>query len=55
MRELLVVNPNTSARVSGLLQDHVQALAGQGVRVRTATARFGAPYIACEASYAVAA
>lgn len=55
MRELLVINPNTSSSVSGLLQDHVQTVAGQGVRVRTATARFGAPYIACEASYAVAA
>lgn len=55
MRHLLVINPNTSASVSTLLQQHVQACAGEGVRVRTATARFGSPYIACEASYAVAA
>lgn len=55
MRELLVVNPNTSALVSQLLQSHVQAAAGLHVRVRTVTARFGAPYIADEASYAVAA
>ena len=55
MRQLLVINPNTSAHVSALLQQHVQAAAGSHVAVRTATARFGAPYIACEASYAVAA
>lgn len=55
MSNLLVINPNTSAHVSALLQKHVQAAAGPGVKVRTVTARFGAPYIACEASYAVAA
>ncbi|MDA8454226.1 aspartate/glutamate racemase family protein [Acidovorax sp. GBBC 3334] len=54
VRRLLVVNPNTSLAVSALLQRHVQAAAGPGVAVRTVTARFGAPYIACEASYAVA-
>jgi allantoin racemase len=54
MRELLVVNPNTSASVSALLQQHVQAEVGLHVRVRAVTARFGAPYIADEASYAVA-
>ena len=55
MRQLLVINPNTSARVSALLQDHVQHAAGLHVKVRTVTARFGSPYIADEASYAVAA
>ncbi len=55
MRSLLVINPNTSTAVSALLQKHVQASAGKEVRVRTVTARFGAPYIADEASYAVAA
>ena len=55
MRQLLVINPNTSASVSALLQRHVQAAAGPQVAVRTATARLGAAYIACEASYAVAA
>lgn len=55
MRNLLVINPNTSLAVSALLQQHVQAAAGPQVRVRTTTARFGSPYIACEASYAVAA
>lgn len=55
MRRLLVINPNTSQSVSTLLQTHVQAAAGLHVQVRTVTARFGAPYIADEASYAVAA
>jgi allantoin racemase len=55
MRQLLVINPNTSLPVSDLLQAHVQAAAGLHVRVRTVTARFGSPYIADEASYAVAA
>lgn len=54
MRRLLVINPNTSASVSALVQHHVQLAAGPGVHVDTITARFGAPYIACEASYAVA-
>lgn len=55
MRELLVINPNTSAAVSALLQQHVQGAVGPQLAVRTVTARFGARYIACEASYAVAA
>jgi allantoin racemase len=54
MRELLVLNPNTSDSVTALLQRHAQACAGDDVRVRAVTARFGAPYIADEASYAVA-
>ncbi len=55
MRNLLVINPNTSASVTELLQTHVQAAAGLHVQVRTVTARFGAPYISCESSFAVAA
>ncbi|MGE0348336.1 aspartate/glutamate racemase family protein [Hydrogenophaga sp.] len=55
MRHLLVINPNTSVGVSSLLQTHVQQAAGLHVKVRTVTARFGSPYIADEASYAVAA
>jgi allantoin racemase len=54
-RTLLVVNPNTSASVTELLRRHVQAEMGDAWQVRAVTARFGAPYIADEASYAVAA
>jgi allantoin racemase len=55
MRQLLIINPNTSASVTALLQQHAQVAGGQGVQVRTVTARFGAPYISCESGYAVAA
>ena len=54
MRRLLLINPNTSASVSALLHSHGQAAAGPNVQLHTLTAGFGAPYIACEASYAVA-
>lgn len=54
MSRLLVINPNTSASVTELLQRHLQAQLGEAMEVRTITARFGAPYISSEASYAVA-
>jgi allantoin racemase len=54
VRSLLLINPNTSESVSALLHLHAQRIAGAEVQVHTVTARFGAPYIACEASYAVA-
>ncbi len=53
-RQLLVINPNTSASVSQLLLQYVQLACGQEVEVLVATARFGAPYIADEASFAIA-
>jgi Asp/Glu/hydantoin racemase len=53
-RTLLVINPNTSCSVTSLLQQHVQAETGPDWKVRAVTARFGATYIADEASYAVA-
>ncbi len=54
MRRILIINPNTSASVTALLQDHAQKEAGAQAHVQVVTARFGAPYISCEASYAVA-
>jgi allantoin racemase len=54
MRRILIINPNTSTSVSALLQTHARALAGADAQVDVVTARFGAPYISCEASYAVA-
>lgn len=54
MRRLLVINPNTSDAVTQLLQVHAREAAGDGTEVRSVTARFGAPYIADEATYAVA-
>ena len=55
MAPLLIINPNTTASVTALLARHAQTVAGDAVPIQAVTARFGAPYIACEASYAVAA
>ncbi|MBT0571803.1 Asp/Glu racemase [Curvibacter sp. CHRR-16] len=55
MPHLLLINPNTSTTVSERLWEHTRMLypaASQSWQVHTA--RLGAPYIACEASYAVA-
>jgi allantoin racemase len=52
---LLLINPNTSAHITALLRQHAQAATGTRMQVQAVTARFGAPYIADEASYAVAA
>lgn len=54
MRELLVINPNTTPSVTRLLAQHAQTVAGADVHVTTLQARFGAPYISDETSYAVA-
>ncbi|MDF1485652.1 aspartate/glutamate racemase family protein [Ramlibacter sp. H39-3-26] len=52
---LLVINPNTTEAITALLRQHLHAaLAAQAVQVDSVTARFGAPYIADEAGYAVA-
>jgi allantoin racemase len=50
---VLVINPNTSERVTALLQAELSAVLPQ-CEVHAVTARFGAPYICDEASYAVA-
>jgi len=54
MRRLLLINPNTSAHITALMHGHALRVGGAQVRVDARTARLGAPYIACEASYAVA-
>ena len=51
---LLLINPNTTEPVTRLLHEHVSAELGPGVAVQAVTARFGAPYIADEVSYAIA-
>ena len=55
MPRLLLINPNTSAGVSALVLRHAQDAVGHLAQIDVVTARFGAPYIACEASFAVAA
>ena len=53
MAQLFIINPNTTARVTDLLAQHARRAAPHAV-IHTASARFGAPYISCEASYLVA-
>jgi allantoin racemase len=55
MRHLLVINPNTSDSVTALLRTHIVQVCEPDVVVHMGTARFGARYIASEASYAIAA
>ncbi len=54
MPRLLVINPNTSAPITAMLQRHIQSVTGPTMEVQAVTARFGAPYISSEAGYAVA-
>jgi Asp/Glu/hydantoin racemase len=51
----LLINPNTNTLTTQRLQDVLLPLIPQGVQLEVRTARFGAQYIACEASHAVAA
>jgi allantoin racemase len=53
--KLLVVNPNTTVEVTELLARRVRAAVGAAAEVEAITARFGAAYIASEASYVIAA
>lgn len=54
-RRYLLINPNTNPLTTQRLQNVLQPMVPQGVQLNVVTARFGAPYIACEASHAVAA
>ena len=54
MKQLLIINPNTSTSVTQLLVKHAKQLVPSDVEVQGVTARFGAPYIIDEASFAVA-
>ena len=54
MRHLLVINPNTGQATTHRLQTWISGLLPADVHLDCITARFGAPYIACEASHAVA-
>jgi len=50
----LVINPNTSVDVTDRLVARIRRVAHGNIELRAETARFGAPYIASESSYAVA-
>jgi Asp/Glu/hydantoin racemase len=50
----LVINPNTNAMTTQRLQEVLRSCVPEYVHLEFATAAFGASYIACEASHAVA-
>lgn len=52
---ILLINPNTTSAVTARLQAHLQPRLPAGSELCARTAAFGAPYIACESSHAVAA
>ena len=54
MHRILLINPNTTAAVTDRLVGSLSGLLPEGARLQARTASFGAPYIACEASHAVA-
>ena len=51
---LLIINPNTTAAITALLERHAAQVAGPQVEICAVTARFGASYIVCEDTYRVA-
>jgi allantoin racemase len=53
-QRLLVINPNTGLATTQRLEQYLPAALPDGTTASFVTARFGAAYIACEASYAVA-
>ncbi len=53
-RRFLLINPNTNGMTTQRLQDTLQPRLPAGTALEVCTARFGARYIACEASHAVA-
>ena len=54
MPHLLLINPNTSTTTSALLERALRPGLPPGVQLTVRTASFGARYIACESSHAVA-
>ena len=54
MKHYLVINPNTNALTTERLQKVLSPLMPRDMKFLFTTASFGANYIACEASYAVA-
>lgn len=54
MRHYLLINPNTSTATTARLEQALRPGLPQGAQLTARTAAFGARYIACEASHAVA-
>jgi Asp/Glu/hydantoin racemase len=54
MTELLLINPNTTASITGLVLRVAQQFASPGTRLRAVTGAFGPRYIASRVGYAIA-
>ncbi|MBL8675608.1 MAG: hydantoin racemase, partial [Rhodospirillales bacterium] len=52
--DILLINPNTTARITDLVLAFATSVAAPGTRLRAATGAFGGRYIASRAAYAVA-
>lgn len=52
--QLLLINPNTTAAITDLVQREARRIASRDTTLVAATGRFGARYIASRAAYAVA-
>jgi allantoin racemase len=52
---ILLINPNTTESVTGLVANHARAIAGDAVTFVPVTGRFGANYISTRAAAAIAA
>jgi Asp/Glu/hydantoin racemase len=52
---ILLINPNTTPDITGLVAGHARTIAGDGVEIVPATGRFGARYISTRAAAAIAA
>lgn len=55
LMRILVLNPNTSADMTGLVMRVLEPLTPPGVRLKPATGRFGARYISSRSAGAIAA
>ena len=51
---LLLINPNTTDTITGLVAERARAVAGAGVEIRAVTGRFGPRYVASRAAAVVA-
>lgn len=52
--DLLLINPNTTASITGRVAEVAAGMVGAGVSVRAVTGRFGARYVSSRTSYAIA-
>lgn len=54
-RQILLINPNTTAAITGLVTDHARRIAGDAATFVPVTGRFGAHYLSSRAAAAIGA